>query len=102
MKYPIIKVRFYQSVEICGVQETYAVSPEYKSTRTGRNDSTIRESDKGIILENDKDLVLVSWNNIASVHYDKTKELANKDAKIDDTTSDSKLKAKKSVDFRTI
>lgn len=76
INYKIKSVRFYQAVVINGSSETYCTSPEYvTSRRDGKDNSVISLHDKGIIIENEKELTLVSWNNIASCQFDKSQPL---------------------------
>lgn len=75
LNYKIKSVRFYQAVSIDNAQTTYITNPEYMSVRTDKPKSEISTNDKGIVIETANDLLLVSWNNIASIHFDKNAPL---------------------------
>lgn len=88
-------VRFYQSVVINNTQEMYCTAPEYVThRRDGKDNSTITLNDKGVLIENSTDLILVSWNNIASIAFDKSKLV---DEPVSGETSSTSKKLSKSV-----
>lgn len=76
LQYKIKSVRFYQAVVVCGVNETFILNPEYQNTRKDSQSSMkLSTNDKGLIIESDKELTLVSWNNLAAIYYDKNAPL---------------------------
>ena len=94
----IKSVRFYQSVEINKAQEIFIVHPDYKPMRQdNKNNSKLSLSDHGLIIENDNDYILVSWNNISSIHFDKSESVQD-----EPQSKSSKPKNKKDIDFRDI
>lgn len=94
--YEIKSVRFYQSVPLNGGQVNYFTPQYYLSLRNDQN-AAIKVSvvDKGIQLESPTEITLVSWNNVASVLYDKSRV-------VDDGKPEVKVKSGKTADFRNI
>ena len=90
MQNKIIKARFYQAIEINGALETYIIAAEYmKERRDGKMNNKLELVDKGLLITTPKEMLIVSWNNLAAVYFDKEATITQeapkpkKDAKTD-------------------
>lgn len=98
MDYKIKSVRFYQSVEINGVQENFLLHDDYRKIKKGGKGFKMSNHPNGLLIETDTDYIIVSWNNISAIYYDKIAPLEFKKE-----TSTGATKSKKEVpDFRTV
>jgi len=97
LQYKIKSVRFYQAVVVCGVAELFVLSPDYQNTRKDSQKSLkLSTNDKGLVIESENELTLVSWNNLAAIYYDKNSPLQ------EPTKPVSKPSKKDDIDFRNV
>lgn len=92
----IKSVRFYQAVYINNAPETYIRAPDYADAnrRDGKDKSKLSLHERGVLIENETEEILVGWPNIGSLQFVKESS-ADEDVKPSKSVSKSK-------DFRDI
>lgn len=64
-------VKFHTNVQIDGKYESYVTAPEYLSAVGIGARATITETEQGITLETEKNLIKVGWTNIVYMQLEK-------------------------------
>jgi hypothetical protein len=82
---PIKLVKVYQSIRFDGASQESFTPTEYHSKDISFNHRPkvkIEQVEKGLIVSNEKDCVLIGWPNIAYIQFDQTKKEEQKAAKV--------------------
>jgi hypothetical protein len=103
MQQKIKSVRFYQAVYINNTPETYVRAPEYADAnrRDGKDKSKLSLHERGVLIENENELILVGWPNIGSLQFEKP-VLVEEPAAQERQSGNPAKPGKKVTDFRDV
>ena len=69
MKNKIKLIKFYQGVAMAKGTITSYQPEELRSAKDSKEESKIELTERGVLIIDSKDTVLVPWNNVAYVQY---------------------------------
>lgn len=105
INFKIKSVRFHQAVYIKATAEVFVQAPEYVNTiERNKNTSSLTWHEKGVLIENEREMILVGWPNISCLTFDKESPIVHPTPKQEELPEDVKggKGTKKVTDFRNI